>query len=358
LPKTHHQRTEYSTKEHQPFTKHLKEHSTEESKFLPKSHDRRTESPTNAHQPFTKHLKEYTTEESEYLLKSTKEEILNQYDNTTTSFQMWWKEQTDMKKRISRTCEKYGFSIRPQVKRKNFMYDPKHNLLYCRIGKVGTTTWLNYFLSLSNLPNKSKILVDSSPKLHKRIPPLFKLAPNDPDVRILAQSAVSFSTVRHPFERVVSAYQDKIVDAWDMKYEKTRQLLPKKYGDSSFTSFLLLILSQARTKCRRISNCALDVHWRPYISRCAFCDVPYRVIVRSETFSEDVAFISELSGVKFPSKTKALHVSSGGSSQDKAIRLFKQVRLSLVKRLYKLYEADFEMFGYSPQLYFDIADKI
>ena len=35
-------------------------------------------------------------------------------------------------------------------------------------------------------------------------------APSDPDVETLVSTSVSFSMVRHPFERLVSAYQDKV----------------------------------------------------------------------------------------------------------------------------------------------------
>ena len=36
------------------------------------------------------------------------------------------------------------------------------------------------------------------------------MRPRDPDVVSLAKTSVSFSMVRHPFERIVSAYQDKV----------------------------------------------------------------------------------------------------------------------------------------------------
>ena len=37
-----------------------------------------------------------------------------------------------------------------------------------------------------------------------------KMAPRDPDIINLARASVSFSMVRHPFERIVSAYKDKV----------------------------------------------------------------------------------------------------------------------------------------------------
>ena len=35
-------------------------------------------------------------------------------------------------------------------------------------------------------------------------------APSHPDVATLLSTSVSFSMVRHPFEKLVSAYQDKV----------------------------------------------------------------------------------------------------------------------------------------------------
>ena len=35
--------------------------------------------------------------------------------------------------------------------------------------------------------------------------------PRESDLATLAQTTVSFSMVRHPFERIVSAYEDKVI---------------------------------------------------------------------------------------------------------------------------------------------------
>ena len=101
---------------------------------------------------------------------------------------------------------------------------------------------------------------------------------------------------------------------------------------------------------RSMHNCNLDRHWQPYISRCAFCDVPYRVIGKAETFQEDQLFIGHLAGVQLE------HIVAGGSSsRDLARQYFGQLDRRTVDRLYRLYQVDFQMFGYSPDLYFSYA---
>ena len=52
---------------------------------------------------------------------------------------------------------------------------------------------------------------------------------------------------------------------------------------------------------------------------------------------------------------QATHVSSGGSTKELAKKYFSQLSLDTVKKLYNIYQVDFKMFGYSPQLYYDIA---
>ena len=49
------------------------------------------------------------------------------------------------------------------------------------------------------------------------------------------------------------------------------------------------------------------------------------------------------------------HVSSGGDTGELARRYFSQLSLDTMQRLYQLYQVDFNMFGYSPQLYYHLA---
>ena len=37
------------------------------------------------------------------------------------------------------------------------------------------------------------------------------MRPRDADIVSLAKTSISFSMVRHPFERIISAYEDKVV---------------------------------------------------------------------------------------------------------------------------------------------------
>ena len=74
---------------------------------------------------------------------------------------------------------------------------------------------------------------------------------------------------------------------------------------------------------------------------------------RLETLQEDLNFIGQMAGVKL--ETISTNPSRGGSTSDLARKYFGQLDRRIVKKLYKLYKVDFEMFGYSPDLYLDLA---
>lgn len=280
-------------------------------------------------------------------------------------YQEWLRQQTARKTRIAATCSKYGQSVHPTPERNNFIYDSEHSLLFCRHAKVASTTWLSYFLSLSNVEvehrNTTEIMTQKQKQvfLQLSLPFILRVTDSDPDIRTLAESTVSFSMVRHPFERLTSAYQDKVVDDGQRGIVgfQVRDWMHENYGNLSFSNFLRTVLHFGSFQCSSIQNCEeMNVHWRPYISRCAYCDVPYTVIVRSETFDTDVKFLSRLSGVTFP-QHQANHTSSGGSTKDLARKYFSQVSPGLVRRIYNLYEKDFEMFDYSAQEYFEASSQ-
>ena len=104
-----------------------------------------------------------------------------------------------------------------------------------------------------------------------------------------------------------------------------------------------------------MNRCRLDKHWKPFISRCAFCDIPYKVITKAETFREDQRFLGQLAGVKFAQVLT--HHSSGGETVDLARRYFGQLDRQTVEQLVKLYQVDLDMFGYSADLYISYATQ-
>jgi len=287
----------------------------------------------------------------------TFEPITEEYgDIDEEQFKAWLKQKHDLSQNVDRVCRKYGHSLRKRVSMKEFMYDSEHDLLFCRNAKVGTTSWLSNFLLISSKYQHLFSKIQSSKKLHVQVPKLFRVPElRSSERRDLFEKSVSFSIVRHPFERLVSAFQDKIVDQSDGWYANRVQYLKVEYGGVSFANFAEMVLDKSVKVCRQMNTCKLDKHWKPFISRCGYCDIPYTVIARAENIAEDQKYIGHMANVTFH-KIES-HVSSGGSTKDLARKYFSEMDIDTVKRLYQLYKVDFEMFGYSPDEYFKLARK-
>lgn len=269
----------------------------------------------------------------------------NNNANEKMEIDRWEKEQLERKGLINKVCRKY-----PDLRKKTsvgnmFIRDPKKNLVYCRHGKVGTTTWLGHFLTLSNItePEFSRI-ADSSPLLHQIVPKIFKVRGRGEKLSKIISRAVSFSMVRHPFERLVSAYQDKIVN-FIGEYKRLKSVIGAKFGEVNFTNFVKYVLSELS------SGDIVDVHWRPFVSRCNYCNVDYTIIAKFETFGLDLDHISSMAGVKFSSK----HDHQGGDTSLVTTKLFSQLPRRYGEQLYQVYKMDFEMFDYDPWKYLNLT---
>jgi len=279
-------------------------------------------------------------------------------DTEELDFQNWLQEKKNLNLHIETICKKYSKDVKMDLPSQSFMFDSKHNLLFCRNAKVGTTSWLKNFLMISDQNQKQLSGKINGGNLHSIVPELFKLPAalrKYSELRNLVEKSISFSVVRHPFERLVSAYQDKVIDRRDKHYAYVTKKLDFQYGGVNFRNFIQMILDDSERNCRSPAHCGLDKHWKPFISRCGYCDAPYNFIVKAESFRQDQKFLGKMANVTF-AETES-HVSSGGSTKSLAKKYFSELKTNTVKKLYHLYKVDFQLFQYSPDLYIQYSKK-
>ena len=159
--------------------------------------------------------------------------------------------------------------------------------------------------------------------------------------------------VRHPFERLVSAYKDKFADGNSStvyqlgigteivrKYRAQPSEFSLKNGhDVTFPEFVSYVIDQW-TEGRR----QLDVHWRPMIDLCLPCSMEYDIVGKFETLHRDVEFV--LQKLKESEIGELFRPNSSASTSTLLKQTMGQLNQKQLSALFHIYEDDFRIFGY------------
>jgi len=271
-------------------------------------------------------------------------------------------------------CQKYGIQrkskevpseawdlgLEPEewsfLKRVNWYYiywSKPSSLVWCKVPKAGSSTWTYNFLKLAG--------VDPKQHIHKALRDHY---PKQDSNRVM-KDTFRFMVVRHPFERILSAYRDKLEDlARDLEardgfyytmygkhivaeYREHRGNRTQQGREPTWREFVTYLLNTPVTK--------FDEHWMPIWMLCSPCIVRYDVIAKMESFSEDTQFTLAQAGLEAKLTVEWKHRTGTGGSSDTIAEYFSQLTQSEVAALFRKYQLDFELYGYDPEPYFDIA---
>ncbi|XP_002741234.1 carbohydrate sulfotransferase 9-like [Saccoglossus kowalevskii] len=217
------------------------------------------------------------------------------------------------------------------VKLSHEMYvDDKYKMVYCPVPKVATSNWRRVLMVMGGRYNSTTNISDSTwGNYVKHFPRLSSFNSEEKERRLLTYTKVLF--VRHPFERLLSAYRDKI--------ERKTTRLGRRHGNiNSFQSFVRFVIGH---------QASADVHWQTYEKLCKPCDVQYDIIGKYETLSRDANYVLQYIGaddvVTFPGWEPH---GTNSSLSLLTNEYFSKVRKSEIEKLYAIYENDFKMFGY------------
>ena len=281
----------------------------------------------------------------------------------------------------------------------------QEKIAMCPVYKSGTTSWIHHLIDLSfakkEAKKEAKMILKNGGDRKTTIDTLSKYeSPSEwakytrsVGVKGVPHNMTGFIVVRHPFERLVSTYRDK-VESYSRSFfeslarrvvEKYRGRAIKQFGEDRFNEIrnfrdrIPKLYNSQNPKFEKFGdNPMLPTFWefvqyiiydyetideedvyshiRPIHEHCCLCDENYQkifqYILKSEEMStEELNFIKSMPGweAKIGLKQPKLNVQrpSHISSEDIAKMYFTQLSRDDVIRLYRLYELDFLLFNYT-----------
>ncbi|XP_029949519.1 carbohydrate sulfotransferase 12-like [Salarias fasciatus] len=288
-------------------------------------------------------------------------------------------EQRARKQRIEDVCSEMrsthkfpsmtrSFNQIPNNELGHFIVDDKHQIIYCYVPKVACTRWKSVMIILSQSqisPLTGKPYTDPKeiPRdvVHNRISHLtfdkfihIYGSQSRSQMKTKLQTYTKFLFVRDPFVRLISAFRDKLGKPDQYFYMRFGSKILRHYGHVSslpniaeeafaagfkptFQQFITYLLDPKRKE-------VLNEHWLQAYRLCHPCQVKYDFIGQHETFNTDAKQLLKLLKVD-----KWLHLPSAypNLTETSWVRdWFNQIPIEAQRKLYKMYELDFKLFGY------------
>ena len=242
----------------------------------------------------------------------------------------------------------------------NLLVDPKHKVVLCDIPKVVSTNWRRLFLIFAGLNEsiaRTAFFYDINEKLSNKYLKFLKSF-NESERETIMTDYFKFMFVRDPLDRLFSAYKDRFVLTHSRAYRvigpeiikmfrpKDRKLYGKNLSKGvTFEEFLKYILTLKKLD-------TFNMHWKPYHTYCSPCGVSYDFIGKQETMIEDVQYILDEIGesnVTFPSSSH-FKTSKTATKYKTKEQYLSSVSLETLNKIFKLYDRDYDLFGYSQTL--------
>uniref|UniRef100_A0A671VVW3 Carbohydrate sulfotransferase n=1 Tax=Sparus aurata TaxID=8175 RepID=A0A671VVW3_SPAAU len=245
---------------------------------------------------------------------------------------------------------------------KHFIVDENHGVIYCYVPKVACTNWKRVMYVL----NQSEPYDDprSIDKDMVHLPQLFTLLNSFPRPERELKHYTKFLFVRDPLIRLISAFRDKFMKVNQPFYERFGRYMLRWYGNQpdpprtaeevfasgvqpSFHHFIQYLIDPEREK-----EGLFEPHWRQMHKLCHPCLIQYDFVGHQETLQDDAELLLKTlkleDDIKFPPSYENM------TSPDYVLTWFRKVPLEDRRKLYKLYEGDFRLFGYQkPNELFD-----
>ena len=242
----------------------------------------------------------------------------------------------------------------------NLLVDDHHKTMYCVIPKVACTNWKRALVRMSGRVNVTNDEVLRTIDVHDEMLlsqmglRYLNTYPLE-EIRKRMDSYFKFMFVRHPLERLLSAYRDKFIphnkwtEHFQLKYGrrivKTHRRNPtieslQEGHDVTFPEFVRYVISS------QFAGKTTNPHWSSFYDLCHPCSIKYDFIGRFESFNIDAPFLlGKLSGSSCPPSFPNMK-PTGASTRQVMLDYYNQIPRADISKLVQVFLPDFVMFGY------------
>ena len=220
--------------------------------------------------------------------------------------------------------------------------DHYHRMAFCKIPKVSSSSWMRFFTVMIEKERADRdVWLTTHPGNWSVFGNTKKLRGlNNAGCNLWRPSNASYSlnsyfkflAVRHPLQRLVSAYMGIVIG---------------HNINQTFEDFLKGAALYIHT----------NHHWMPFINTCDPCSLDFDFIVNLETVQEDVPLIFS-SNINAPYMVNEFPHSKPGSLNSQMYKaMYANVSKEVLRDIFVKFQPDADMFGYSFEGYGDSSQE-
>ncbi|XP_042885250.1 carbohydrate sulfotransferase 11-like isoform X3 [Penaeus japonicus] len=257
-----------------------------------------------------------------------------------------------LQRRIQDTCNTLNISLPINAYMLSHMhFDHKRKLIYCYVPKVACTSWKRVWMKMiGKVPPEKDLSTIGRYTVHTSVP---NMGSQRAKADEMFATYKKFLFVRHPFDRVLSAFKDKLesydkTSIYDFHKEIGARIQKKYRGEdtntdghnTTFSEFIRFISELGHGTFEQRNE-----HWLSVHEICNPCAVKYDFVGKYEHLKEDANYVLEWMGVtdlvsSFPASDRPFFARRYDP------KYFSQLSHSDKMAFFTKYLADFVAFDY------------
>lgn len=248
------------------------------------------------------------------------------------------------------TCKYRQHSYNELKKRRLLYYASWANLekkyLYIETPKVACTKIKRILQEVEGLEISKRVWASIHTRDNKNVTYVKRLGDysiEEQNYLLKSPDVFRFCFVRNPYNRLFSAYNNKIYNN-DIEYLKIQNGIRKKCfvldDKISFIDFIFYVIKQDIAE--------QDIHWRIQAELIFYDEINYSFIGKLESFDNDFKYVLE----KLNVEEKLFYIIEEKINKTERLIVGPKYNHELADLVYKKYFKDFKCFGYSKKSWF------